>query len=133
MTQNELIAHAFAAMKNAYAPYSKYHVGACVLCSDGNYFYGANVENASYGLTNCGERSALFAAYSKGYRKDDIIALAIVSDGDTLAAPCGACRQVINELMHRNCPIYLSNGKESMTTSISELLPMAFGQQDLHA
>ena len=79
MTDQELLQHAFKAMENAYAPYSKFHVGACVLCKDGRYFYGANIENASYGATNCGERSAVFAAYSNGYRKNDIEKIAIVS------------------------------------------------------
>ena len=68
MNHEELVKEAFKAMDNAYAPYSNYHVGACVLCKDGRTFYGANIENASYGATNCGERSAVFAAYSYGYK-----------------------------------------------------------------
>ncbi len=76
---------AFDAMKKAYAPYSNYHVGACVKTKDGKLIPGVNIENASYGLTNCAERSAVFAAYSLGYRKTDIEALAIVSDGKLLA------------------------------------------------
>ena len=75
MTHEELVKEAFKAMDNAYAPYSNYHVGACVLCKDGTTFYGANIENASFGGTNCGERSAIFAAYSRGYRKKDIEAI----------------------------------------------------------
>ena len=72
MENKEILELAFKAMDNAYAPYSNFHVGACVSCKDGSYFLGANIENASYGATNCGERSAVFAAYSNGYRKDDI-------------------------------------------------------------
>lgn len=84
-----LVKEAFEAMKSAYAPYSNYHVGACVLCKDGRTFRGVNIENASYGATNCAERSAVFAAYSYGYRKNEIEAIAIVSDGARIGTPCG--------------------------------------------
>ena len=131
MTKEELIKEAFKAMENAYAPYSNYHVGACLLCKDGTTFYGANIENASFGGTNCAERSAVFAAYSRGYRKDDIEALAIVSDGKRIAAPCGICRQVLSELLNQDTPIYLSNGKDEMETDINELLPFQFSGEDL--
>ena len=131
MINEELINEAFKAMKNAYAPYSKYHVGACVLCKDGKTFYGANIENASYGATNCGERSAVFAAYSCGYRKEDIEAIAIVTDGERLGTPCGICRQVLSELLKQDTPILLSNRKETRITNINELLPDQFGVEDL--
>lgn len=127
----KVLEQAFAAMKNAYAPYSNYHVGACVECHDGTMFKGANIENASFGATNCGERSAIFAAYSNGYRKDDIKALAIVSDGKRIAAPCGICRQVLSELLNQDTPIVLSNGKETVIKTIGDLLPMQFNQEDL--
>lgn len=127
----EILKLAFKAMDNAYAPYSNYHVGACIMCKDGHYFLGANIENASYGATNCGERSAVFAAYSNGYRKDDFIALAIVTDGDRIGAPCGICRQVLSELINQDLPIVLSNGKEIQVKTIAELLPMQFNQEDL--
>ena len=112
MTKNELVALAFEALKDSYCVYSNFPVGACVLCKDGKTFKGVNIENASYGLTNCAERSAVFAAYSNGYRREDIEALAIVSNGKRISAPCGACRQVLNELLGKDTPIYLSNGKE---------------------
>ena len=131
MSHEELVKEAFKAMKNAYAPYSNYHVGACVLCKDGRTFYGANIENASFGATNCGERSAIFGAYSYGYRKDDIEALAIVTDGGRIGAPCGICRQVLCELLNQDTPIILSNGKETLTTNIAELLPFQFSGEDL--
>ena len=131
MTQEEILKHAFKAMDNAYAPYSNYHVGACVACNDGSSFYGANIENASYGATNCGERSAVFAAYSNGYRKNDIEALAIVTDGGRVGAPCGVCRQVLSELLNQDTPIILSNGKEVIVKTIAELLPMQFNAEDL--
>ncbi|MBR5341820.1 MAG: cytidine deaminase [Erysipelotrichaceae bacterium] len=131
VTNEELVKEAFKAMDNAYAPYSNYHVGACVLCKDGTTFWGANIENASYGGTNCGERSAVFAAYSRGYRKDDIEAIAIVSDGKRIGAPCGICRQVLSELLNQDTPIVLSNGKETVVTNIRELLPFQFSSEDL--
>ena len=131
MTQEEILKHAFKAMDNAYAPYSNYHVGACVACKDGSYFYGANIENASYGATNCGERSAIFAAYSRGYRKKDIEAIAIVSDGKRIGMPCGICRQVLSELLELDTPIILSNGKDMMVTNIAKLLPYHFSSEDL--
>ena len=131
LDREELIREAFKAMKNAYAPYSNYHVGAAVLTDDGKVFLGANIENASYGATNCAERSAVFSAYSNGYHKDRIKALAIVSDGDRIAAPCGICRQVLCELLDHHTPIYLSNGKDEKDTDIDELLPMQFVQEDV--
>lgn len=128
---DDILTQAFAAMKNAYAPYSKYHVGACVKTKDGTYIQGANIENASYGLSNCAERSATFAAYSQGYRKQDIVSLAIVSDGKRIGTPCGACRQVLVELLEKDTPIVLSNGKDTLVTTIAELLPMSFDSEDL--
>ena len=116
---------AFQAMEHAYAPYSNYHVGACVLTHDNQSYIGANIENASYGLTCCAERNAIFSAYSNGCRKEDIKAIAIVSDGARIGAPCGACRQVLSELLMQDTPIVLSNGKESLVTTIKELLPNA--------
>ncbi|MBR3363413.1 MAG: cytidine deaminase [Solobacterium sp.] len=131
LSREELIQEAFKAMENAYAPYSNYHVGAAVLTVDGKVFWGANIENASYGATNCAERSAVFAAYSNGYHKDKIKALAIVSDGDRIAAPCGICRQVLCELLDHHTPIYLSNGRDEKDTDIDELLPMQFSGEDV--
>ena len=131
MNKELLLSKAFDAMKNAYAPYSNYHVGACVLTKDGETFLGANIENASFGATNCGERSAIFAAYSNGYRKEDIEAIAIVTDGHRIGAPCGICRQVLSELLEADCPILLSNGKETIEKTIDELLPMRFTKEDV--
>ena len=131
MNREDLIKEAFKAMENAYAPYSNYHVGAALLCHDGRVFFGANIENASFGATNCAERSAVFSAYSNGVRKDDIAALAIVSDGDRVCAPCGICRQVLSELIPQDCPIWLSNGTENVDTTIRELVPMQFTIEDV--
>ena len=127
----DVLNEAFEAMKDAYAPYSNYHVGACVKCKDGRMFRGVNIENASYGATNCGERSAIFGAYSYGYRKDDIEVLAIVTDGGRIGAPCGICRQVLSELLNEDTPIVLSNGIDVQITNIKELLPFSFSKDDL--
>ncbi|HBS91495.1 MAG TPA: cytidine deaminase [Erysipelotrichaceae bacterium] len=126
-----LVDEAFKAMENAYAPYSNYHVGACVLTKDGTKFIGANIENASFGATNCGERSAIFAAYSHGYRQGDIEAIAIVTDGKILAGPCGICRQVLSELLNDETRILLSNGQEFADKTIDDLLPMRFTKEDV--
>ena len=106
-------------------------MGACVKTKDGKYHKGANVENASYGLTNCAERSALFHVFSLGYRQDDIEAIAIVGQGNTLITPCGACRQVLVELLKRDTPIVLGTGEKVLVTNIEELMPMAFTSDDL--
>ena len=127
----DVLNEAFEAMKDAYAPYSNYHVGACVKCKDGRMFRGVNIENASYGATNCGERSAIFGAYRYGYRKDDIEVLAIVTDGGRIGAPCGICRQVLSELLNEDTPIVLSNGIDVQITNIKELLPFSFSKDDL--
>ena len=131
MTREELIRKAFEAMENSYAPYSGYHVGAAVLTDTGKVYKGTNIENASFGATNCAERSAVFAAYSDGVRKDNITAVAIVSDGDRGCAPCGICRQVLSELIGQDVPIYLSNGTQEVDMTIRRLLPMQFGIEDV--
>ncbi len=123
---------AFEVMKNAYAPYSLCHVGAAIMMKDGNIISGCNVENASYGLCNCAERTALFSSISNGYKKEDIDHMVLVSDfkGDT--RPCGACRQVMSELLPFNCPIYMLNLDGSFTKlTIQELLPYSFSSKDL--
>lgn len=127
----DVLKEAFEAMKDAYAPYSNYHVGACVKCKDGRMFRGVNIENASYGATNCGERSAIFGAYSYGYRQNDIEVLAIVTDGGRIGAPCGICRQVLSELLNEDTPIVLSNGIDIKVTNVKELLPFSFSKDDL--
>lgn len=129
MEKEELIQEAFKALRNSYSPYSHYPVGAAIATKDGHVIYGANIENASYPAGICGERNAVFSAYAQGYTKDDFTALAIVGRGKTVAAPCGVCRQALNELLNKDMPIYLSNGIETVETTIAELLPMAFGPE----
>ncbi|MFA6739222.1 MAG: cytidine deaminase [Bacilli bacterium] len=131
-TYQSLVDAAFAAQKNAYAPYSNFHIGAALLTRDGHTVIGANIENASYGLTLCGERNAVFSAYAQGYRKEDIVALAIVSDSNPVASPCGACRQVLIELLEENTPVILASSKGGyQETSAKELLPFAFTKEQL--
>lgn len=124
---------AIEARMNAYAPYSNYFVGACLVLANGEFITGANVENSSFGLCNCAERTALFAAYAKGYRKDDIKELIVCTKNDVPAAPCGACRQVISELMNKNALVTLINPelKNTKTYTVNELLPFAFSGEDL--
>jgi cytidine deaminase len=124
--KRELISRAHAVRRNSYAPYSNFHVGAAVLMEDGEIFVGANVENISYGLTNCAERSAIFNAISYGKRK--IKAIAIATNDDRPIPPCGACRQVIREFSDAGTLIIMvgSTGVYE-TKTIDELLPFNFG------
>lgn len=129
-TIHNLIASAIEAQKNAYAPYSKFTVGAALLTKDGQIISGANVENASYGATICAERSALCAAVSLGHR--EFLAIGLVTDCAESAWPCGVCRQVLAEFAP-NMPVYSSNaaGDVEMCT-VSELLPKRFAAEDLN-
>jgi cytidine deaminase len=123
----QLLAEAKKATKQAYAPYSKYRVGAALLTADGTIFQGCNVENASYGLTVCAERVALFSAISAGHRK--FKALAIVASGRKAPSPCGACRQVLAEFCQPDFPVYFapeSNIRKFRSMSLSKLLPETF-------
>ena len=134
MSNEELINEAFKAMKNAYAPYSKYHVGACVLCKDGKTFYGANIENASYGATNCAERTAIFSAVANG--KHNFKALAVVGgkDGEELlpeCMPCGICRQVLAEFCSKEFPVVLGTKDKFKVYKLEDLLPYAFTKENL--
>lgn len=122
------------AYDNAYAVYSNFQVGAVVVLKNGEYVIGSNVENASYGLANCAERSALFAAYSLGYRKDDILELVVTANTTGPVSPCGACRQVISELMNADALVTMTNLKGDIkTVKVVELLPFSFNEGDLHA
>ena len=128
----KLMEAAVKAMENAYVPYSKFQVGAALLLKNGEIITGCNVENASYGLCNCAERTALFRAYALGYRKDDIIAMSIAGATEGPISPCGACRQVMAELLNFNTPVYLTNVKfDVKETNVEELLPYSFSGSDL--
>ena len=127
MNQQELIAEAKAARQRAYAPYSRFQVGAAVLTKDGKVFHGCNVENASYGLCNCAERTALFSAIAAGYRPRQFASIAVTGNPDGPIAPCGACRQVMIELGGPELEVILTNEKGDIkVTTAGEQLPDAF-------
>jgi cytidine deaminase len=144
MTPKELIDAARAAARNAYAPYSRFGVGAAVLLTDGSVIAGANFENASYGLSLCAETVALATVSAQG-RLRDVVAIGVIGGfigadgaptGSTPASPCGRCRQVINEAAQtggRDITIYCAGaeGEGFATYKLSELLPYAFGPADL--
>lgn len=119
---------AIKARENAYSPYSHFAVGAALLCEDGTLYEGCNIENASYGLTNCAERTAIFKAVSEGHIK--FKALAVVADTEEPCAPCGACRQVMAEF---KIPLIIMGnlmGNIKIVT-IEELLPFSFSECDV--
>jgi cytidine deaminase len=127
MTMDELLERAKNARERAYAPYSRFKVGAALLTKDGSVFDGCNVENASYGLCNCAERTAFFSAVAAGYTRDQFAALAVIGDTDGPIAPCGACRQVIIELGGPELTIRLGNLTGAIRdTTAREQLPDAF-------
>lgn len=118
-----------SAGRRAYAPYSKFRVGAAVLAGSGRIFSGCNVENASYGLCNCAERSAIFAAVAAGERR--ITAVAVHTPTAAPTMPCGACRQVIHEFGPKALIVALGNGRARIETRLDALLPRAFGPRNL--
>jgi cytidine deaminase len=124
-----LAAAARAASEQAYCPYSNFRVGAAVLTEDGAVFSGCNVENASYGLTICAERAAVFHAAAKGHRS--IVAVAVYTPTTFPTSPCGACRQVINEFGPEAEVVSVCDGPQKIHSKLSELLPHAFGPQNL--
>ena len=127
MKRNELIEAAIEARSHAYAPYSKFQVGAALLLKDGSYITGCNVENVSYGLCNCAERTALFKMVSAGVTKDDVEAMCIVANTELPVSPCGACRQVMAELLNKDTLVVLATtSKKFKDTTVVELLPYAF-------
>lgn len=129
---DKLIDKALKARENAYTPYSKFKVGAAILLKDNTYILGCNVENASYGLSNCAERTAMFKMISEGYRREDVVAMAIVGQSERPISPCGACRQVMTELLPEDCPVILANlNKDYREYKVSELLPYSFNEEDL--
>lgn len=130
MDYKMLVSKALEGRKNAYAPYSKFKVGAAVLTEDGKVYTGCNIENASYGATNCAERTAIFKAVSEGYRI--IKAIAIVGIENEYTYPCGICRQVIAEFGSEDIEIILGkNENEYIVKTLDEILPGAFTKRDL--
>ena len=118
-----------AAAKRAYAPYSNFPVGAAVLAASGKIYSGCNVENASYGLSNCAERTAIFSAVANGEKT--LKCVVVYTPTKSATAPCGACRQVINEFGPEARVTSFCASREELDVSIGALLPGAFGPQDL--
>lgn len=125
---DKLLSAALAARKLAYAPYSHFAVGAAVETESGAVYAGCNIENASFGLANCAERTAIFKAVSSGERR--LIRLAVVADSPLPASPCGACRQVMTEFGIRS--ILMANLQGAVReVTMQELLPFAFDKSDM--
>lgn len=129
MTNGELFSMAVKAAGNSYSPYSEFSVGAALLAADGRIFTGCNIENASFSLTNCAERTAVFKAVSEGVKDFRAIAVAGGSDGDfsKRCVPCGACLQVLSEFCGDDFVIILSDG----WFRLADLLPMSFGSDNI--
>ncbi|HSI10130.1 MAG: cytidine deaminase [Rariglobus sp.] len=117
------------AAKTSYSPYSKFTVGAAVLAGSGKVYTGCNVENASYGLCNCAERTAIFSAVAAGERK--IKCVVVYTPTTSATPPCGACRQVINEFGPQARVVSICDSDERIETSLDALLPAAFGPGNL--
>jgi len=123
--RERLLRTARAAMKRAYAPYSNFRVGSALLTTSGKVFSGCNVENASYGMTNCAERTAIFSAIAQLGPKLEIRAIAVANDHDVPCSPCGACRQVIYEF-GPDATVFYQGAKGEKHSHITELLPEGF-------
>jgi cytidine deaminase len=130
LSEKELFQEAVKAKEYAYAPYSKFKVGAALLTKDGKVYTGCNVECASFGGTNCAERTAIFKAISEGNK--DFEAIAIASDNGMFTFPCGICRQVIFEFGKDIKIIVGDKNEEIKVISIKELLPYGFSSEDLN-
>ncbi len=129
--RQDLIQIAYEAKKYSYAPYSGFHVGAALLCTDGTIFSGCNIENAAYTPSNCAERTAIFKAVSEGY--SSFAAIAIAGDKEEYLAPCGVCRQVLMEFCDADTfeVILAKNNTDYQLLQLRDLYPYAFSQSDL--
>ncbi|MBS0272332.1 MAG: cytidine deaminase [Proteobacteria bacterium] len=124
--QEQLIKCAKEAQEKSYTPYSKFPVGAAVITEDGDIFTGCNIENISYGLTNCGERTAIFKMMSEKGPKTKIKAIAVTTKADIACTPCGACRQVIQEFSTPETVVIYKGEKDYVVVPMSQHLPGAF-------
>lgn len=134
MNKKDLFALAKDAMENSYAPYSEYNVGAVLLCKNGNIYKGCNIENASYSLTNCAERTALFSAISNGENEFEAICVVGGKKGETTdyAMPCGACRQALSEFCDADFKVYVGISEDNVKEfTLGELLPCSFNNSKL--
>lgn len=129
MDNKQLVKIAKEIQKNSYSPYSKFSVGAALLCEDGEVFTGVNVENVSFGLTNCAERTAFFKAISEGKRNFTKIA---ITGGDTYLSPCGACRQVMAEFCKKDFEVIFAKSEDDfIVKTLDEILPFSFSEEDM--
>jgi len=134
MDSKELYRIALSQLNKAYAPYSKFHVGAALLAKDGRIFTGVNVENASYGATVCAERTAFFKAISEGEREFDAIAIVAGKEGEALSkncTPCGVCRQVMTEFCDSDFKIILGTPEDFKVYTLDEIIPLRFNKTEL--
>ena len=134
MNKNDLFILAKEAMKQSYAPYSNYNVGAVLLCKNGNVYKGCNIENASYSLTNCAERTALFTAITNGEKKFDTICIVGGKNGviTDYAMPCGACRQALAEFCDEDLKVFVGINENNIKEyTLNELLPYSFNKSKL--
>jgi len=129
-TLSKMLEIAQEATRNAYCPYSSFHVGACILADDGNLYAGCNVENSVYGITQCAERNAIANMFAHGAKQ--IKAILVTADSEMIVVPCGACRQHIREFSALTVPVYMYNNKgDSQVMTVEELLPKSFGPEFL--
>ena len=135
ITDGELLELARRALEYSYSPYSHYAVGAALLCADGRVFTGCNIENSSFGLTNCAERTALFKAVSEGVREFDAIAIVGSKVGETntlVTGPCGVCRQALYEFGGPELTVIMARSEDDyIVTTLGDLLPYGFGPANL--
>lgn len=132
MNKEQLVEQAKMVKSNAYKPYSNFAVGAALLLKNGEVINGVNVENVSFGATNCAERTAIFTAIAQGYKKGDFQAIAVAGDTEDFLSPCSVCRQVLVEFCSPDMPVYLTNGKnEILTVTLEELVPYAFTKLEM--
>jgi cytidine deaminase len=130
ITQQRLFERALAVRQQAYAPYSHFLVGACILTTAGNLYAGCNVENASYGLSLCAEANAITQMVIAGER--DIAEILVIGDGQSLCSPCGACRQRIKEFAKNTTPVHIcAIDGTCKTMTLEELFPLSFGPENL--
>ena len=134
MDKKDLFNLAIDAMKNSYAPYSNYNVGAALICKNGNTYKGCNIENASYSLTNCAERTALFSAVANGEKEFEAICIVGGKNGliTDFAMPCGACRQALAEFCEEDFKVYVGINENNIKEfKLCELIPYSFDKSKL--
>lgn len=132
MNKEQLMKKAHEMKALAYKPYSNFAVGAALLLQDDQVIGGVNIENVSFGATNCAERTAMFTAIAQGYKKGDFKAIAVAGDTEDFLPPCSICRQVLVEFCSPDMPVYLSNGQNDiLTLTLEQLVPYAFTKLEM--